>query len=202
VTRQAVDKIVKRRPKIEREMSTRRLLNLPTDTYTRRTLTSKYPTSEVDIAVHKWLVMMADNGRDIDVTGDISASKAMEFAEVMGVVNFKASSGWVTKLKKTVCTSIISYQIAHSNDKCVHSFNIASIIRCGESGAVEHTAESLSTMRSIRDLMETFTLDTIWNLDETALYHRTLSARTYVPRSVLQTSKIGAKRASSRRRSA
>lgn len=100
ITRQGVDKIVNRQSKIEREMATRRQFNLPTDTGTRRTITSKYPTSHVDLAVHKWLLMMADNGRDLNVTGDVMAAKAMEFAEALGLAGFKASTGWLTNFKK------------------------------------------------------------------------------------------------------
>jgi len=176
VSRQAVTKIKKRGALIDNEVTERAALGLPIETFTRRTITTCYTAAGVDRAMYRWLLVLADHGRDLNVTSDLIKVKAIEFARHLGMDTFQASNGWLAGFLKR--------------------YNVASLIRCGEAGAVAYTDDIAASVERIRQLLDNYSPDCIWNLDESALYYRTLSARSYVPRASLGATKRGGKKAS------
>ena len=58
----------------------------------------KSPHEELEQALIKWVRMVRD--RNIALIGPLVQEKANEFATAMGIADFTASNGWLTRFKK------------------------------------------------------------------------------------------------------
>ena len=58
----------------------------------------KLPHYDLEQALIKWIRMAGD--KKIVIDGPIVQQKAVEFAKVMGLMDFTASGGWLHQLKK------------------------------------------------------------------------------------------------------
>ena len=93
----------------------------------------------------------------IPVSGAMLQEEARAIAERMEITEFKASNGWLQ-----------SFKARH---------NIKQLVISGEAGDVnEETVESWS--ERLKTLIEGYSLENIWNEDETACFYRALPDRS------------------------
>ncbi|OQR85328.1 tigger transposable element derived 6-like [Achlya hypogyna] len=163
VTRQAICAIEKRGDLVLAEHKRQLELGLTGKEYKRRVQTRKCKTKQVDEAVNTWLGMVADFGASLTLSGHVICAKALEFAVALGVYGFQASPGWLRGFTKR--------------------YNVASRVRSGDSGNYVVTDTVLAEVENIRVKLDGVDPAHIWNLDEAALFYRTLCARSYAQRS-------------------
>jgi len=164
ITRQAVSHLKKRGPKVEAEVNAQLENGLNGKTFKRRALTVAYPSKDIDHAVLNWLRRVAHQAGSLNVTGDVLLHKAKSIAFAQGNTKFKGTKGWLTRFKKR--------------------YNVASFVRCGEAAKVTWTPELIGILKKLRDVLDEAqpSLECIWNLDEAALFYRSLSARSFASR--------------------
>ena len=164
VTRQAVTHLKKRAAAIRAEYNTQTSNGFSGKTYTRRTLTVAYPSKTIDLELLGWLRRVAQQAGCLNVTGEVLRHKAKAIAAAQGHTKFQATGGWLARFKKR--------------------YNVASFVRCGEAAKVVWTPELIKVLANLRHALEDSnpSLGCIWNLDEAALYYRSLSARSFAAR--------------------
>ena len=130
-------------------------------------------SSCLEDALHQWNVRAEIDAPDLNITGEVLQNKALEFrdkilneyensltaATKQYLKNFKASNSWL--------------QIYVSRK------GTTSRRRCGESSST-NTEAIADRLGDIRRRLENVPLHHIWNIDETALQHRTTSSRYYM----------------------
>lgn len=106
---------------------------------------------DVNKAVFEWYSMACS--KSIFPGGPQVAEKAKQIAEKLGKSDFKGSNGWLTKWKGR--------------------YNIKKFRVCGESGDVRgETVESWK--ERLPELMQGYSAEDIWNMDETGVFWRAL----------------------------
>ena len=120
----------------------------------KRVRTADYPA--VDDCVLKWFKQTRD--QNIPLSGPIIHAKAEEFAEGLGIRDFKASTGW----------------FAGFNDRNAISFRNV----CGESGSVSgHLVDEWHA--ELAKTIENYQPKNIFNVDETGLFFKCLPNKTF-----------------------
>src|SRR6185369_10619531 len=109
--------------------------------------TSTLPTSKIDGPLILWIEKALEC--NLTITGSIIQEKALRFAELLEVNNFKASSGWLHNFKQR-------YSIQEYN-------------KHGESQSAP--IEQIPQMRiELRNILKDYRLEDIFNCDETGLF--------------------------------
>ncbi|OQR85951.1 hypothetical protein ACHHYP_11149 [Achlya hypogyna] len=164
VSRQTIYAIQKRANEITREHQLQKLHGLSGREFTRRALTVAYPSKAVDDAVLRWLQLVEERGANLNVTGDVLSYKALTFAGAMGMIQFKATAGWIKRFSKR--------------------YNITSTVRCGEASSVVWTDEMNQQLKAILHELSVASASPhcIWNVDEAALYVCSISAKSFAAR--------------------
>ena len=139
----------------------------------RKVLSYEVKVSIINDMVHSWHVQVEVDAPTLNVTCDVLQTKALAFRDqiledhsatidpelVESLKKFKASNGWLQSYLKQKGTT--------------------SKRRCGE-----HSSANLISIEQrlteIRKLLEDVPIQNIWNLDETALQHRSTSSHSYV----------------------
>lgn len=105
------------------------------------------------------VMLFIDQSRSLNIplTGAIIQQKAKIYADKLGVINFKASDGWLSKLKKR--------------------HNIVLKIMSGESHDVNMDAVNEWT-ETLPNLLKDFEPEDIFNMDETGLFFKCLPTKT------------------------
>lgn len=127
---------------------------------------SKGRNHMMEEALYIWIVQKLNNNAII--TGNIIKAKAKVFGDKLGIKNFKYSEGWLSNFKKR--------------------FNISSFKICGESAGISNE-DIVKGKEFIMKQMEGYTLDNVYNLDETALYYQVSPSRTMSNKPVKGTKK-------------
>ncbi|KAL4084154.1 hypothetical protein QTP88_027987 [Uroleucon formosanum] len=112
---------------------------------------------DIESCLLKWFQQCLD--RKIPINGPIPREKAEEFGHKLGHEHFKASSGWLTNWK--IRNSVVFKQV------------------CGESGAVDVQKCSV-WINNLPKLIENYSPDDIFNVDETGLFFKCLSDKTFI----------------------
>lgn len=120
----------------------------------KRLRTSAHPN--VEDAVISWIKHV--RSRNLPLSGPIIAAKARDFAMQMGIEDFSASEGWLTRLKAR------------------HGLTFKSV--CGERATVDEATCEQWLSGKLRDLLASYSLDDVFNADETALYFKLLPNKT------------------------
>jgi len=164
VGRQAISHLKQRSGKIVAEYAEQAANGLSGKSFKRCALTVAYPSKSVDLALLAWLRRVADQAGSLNVTGDVLRHKAKAIALVQGNTKFQGTSGWLARLKKR--------------------YNIASFVRCGEAAKVEWSPELVAILADIRRQIEDArpALSCVWNIDEAALFYKSLSTRSFASR--------------------
>lgn len=111
---------------------------------------------ELDKAVHAWFVeARAKNG---PLTGSIVQQKALNYADLLGIDDFKTCVGWLNRFK------------AH------HS--IIGKVLCNESISADVDRATAWKVSNVASILSNFTPADICNADETGLFYEMLPART------------------------
>lgn len=97
----------------------------------------------------------------IGLSGTLIQTQARKFASEMGLADFKASNGWLQKFLRR-------YGLKHVN---LH----------GEAGDVDKEGAE-KKIETIREQLEGFDVELIFNMDETGLFFRCFPRSTYVTR--------------------
>jgi hypothetical protein len=111
----------------------------------RRIRSPKFPLLE------KSLMMWVDNAlkAHVTITGFVLIYQAQEFAKLLDITNFKASEGWLSNFKKRVGLK----KFSHSGE--------------GNSAPLE---EIPRFQVELQNLLQNWSIENIFNCDETALY--------------------------------
>ena len=121
-------------------------------------VTGDYPFKDVDRATFVWVTQVRANATKLNITGDMIMLKASKFATMLGV-STAVSSGWLTGF--------------------LNRYGLTSVRRCGERRSFVVTDEIRSRIEYIKRHLSDFELESIVNADETALFYKTVSSRTY-----------------------
>ncbi|XP_060847983.1 tigger transposable element-derived protein 4-like [Rhopalosiphum padi] len=113
--------------------------------------------SDIESCLLKWFQQCLD--KKIPINGPILREKAEEFGHKLGHEHFKASSGWLTNWK--IRNSVVFKQV------------------CGESGAVDVQKCSV-WINNLPKLIENYSPDDIFNVDETGLFFKCLPDKTFI----------------------
>lgn len=116
---------------------------------TKVSRTSDY--QEINEALYKWYTIACS--KNIYSGGPELTEKAKVIAEKLGKPEFKGTNGWLGKWKAR--------------------YNIKQTTVCGESGDVRLSTVDLWKER-LPEIVQGFTKDNIWNMDETGLFWRAL----------------------------
>ena len=114
--------------------------------FRKRSRKSEY--SEINDALYKWFQLASS--KNIHPDGKILMEKAIEIAQRLGIDEFKASNGWLTRWKER--------------------YNVKQRVISGESGA--DTVESW--LERLPSVIEGYEARDIWNCDETGLFWKAL----------------------------
>jgi DDE superfamily endonuclease/Tc5 transposase DNA-binding domain len=156
--RSAITRILKNKIVIEHELTELRNRSIKL-TGKRILVTADYPLKAVDRATYSWFVQVRNNATQLNVTGDMFLHKAAIFAQKLNIQDTKVSNGWLHGFFKR--------------------YGIRSVKRCGERRSFEITSELQNRMGYIKAHLEDFEIQDILNADETALFYKTVSSRTY-----------------------
>ena len=116
--------------------------------------------SEINDALYKWFVLA--RSKNIPVGGQQLMEKAKMIAATLGKSKFKGSQGWLEKWKKR--------------------FAIKQLKICGESGEVR--GETVDSWKErLPEIVQGYSKDNIWNMDETGLFFRALPDRGFAQKS-------------------
>ena len=116
--------------------------------------------SEINDALYKWFKLATS--KNIPIGGPHLIEKAKMIANALGKSDFKGSQGWLEKWKKR--------------------FALKQVKICGEFGDVEGKTVD-SWKERLLELIQGYSKDDIWNMDETGLYFRALPDRGFAEKS-------------------
>ena len=105
---------------------------------------------DVENAINEWFDAMRSHGQPL--TGSLIRPKALEFANALGVEDFTASEGWLSRWKKR---KGIVWKRAHGE---------------AASANVQNAEEWIRT--ELRGILERYSADRVFNADETGLFFR------------------------------
>ena len=112
---------------------------------------------EIENAILKWFSNAREQGAPI--SGPVLLKKANDFAEMLGITNFKASTGWLERFKER---NGITFKKV-----------------CGESKSVDKTSTDMTEWGNrLRQLLDQYSPDDIYNADETGVFYRLLPDKT------------------------
>ena len=111
---------------------------------------------DMEAALIKWVTMVREN--NIALNGPLVLEKATEFANLMGITDFHANQGWLTRFKKR------------------ENLNFQAV--CGEAGGVDSTVVRDWTETVLPSKLAQFHEDDIFNVDETGLFYQLQPSRT------------------------
>ncbi|XP_019894080.1 tigger transposable element-derived protein 6-like [Musca domestica] len=114
----------------------------------------KFP--DVEKALVLWFRQCRES--NLEVSGPLLMEKANFFAKKLNVNNFKASNGWLDKVKKR---NNITYKKI-----------------CGKSAAVDENV-CLEWKEKLKDLIKYYDANDIFNADETGLFYKCLPDHTF-----------------------
>lgn len=110
---------------------------------------------ELDKAVYTWFVEM--RAKNIPLSGSAVQQKALNYACLLGIDDFKASSGWLTRFK-----------VRH---------DIVGKTLCGESASADTSSASAWISANVPTLLQDYAMRDIYNADETGLFLRDVAGK-------------------------
>jgi len=116
-----------------------------------------------------WEWFQFARSRRVPINGPILCQKAEDLARLLGFNDFEATDGWLHRWKQR------------------HSLCYAKLH--GEAGDADTEAAALWRQQQVRDLLESYGPEEIYNADETAFYYRALPDSTYVEKELLKQSR-------------
>ena len=116
---------------------------------------------DVDEKVFAWMKYMRENfsATKLPVSKTMIQLQAMKYANEMNIQQFTASAGWLDRFK--------------------NRYGLKNLNLHGEMGDVDFAAIS-EEMRALRQKLSEYSLDCIFNMDETGLFFRCLPKRSYI----------------------
>ena len=119
--------------------------------------TSEY--SDINKALYDWFTLASS--KNIHPGGPQLIEKAKQIAVRLGIPEFKGSNGWLEKWKKT--------------------YNIRQFTVSGESGDVQGATVD-SWKERLPEIVQGYSKDDIWNMDETGVFWQALPDRGFAQR--------------------
>lgn len=120
----------------------------------KRLRTSAHP--QLEDALVMWIKQV--RSQNLPLSGPIIAAKAREFATKMALEEFSASDGWLSRFKER------------------HGLTFKTV--CGEKADVDRAKCEEWLSGDLKDLLAAYSLDDVFNADETALYYKLLPSKT------------------------
>lgn len=111
---------------------------------------------DLDKAVYTWFV--ETRAKKIALSGDIVRQKALNYACLLGIDDFKASVGWLNRFKSR------------------HS--IIGKVLCGEAASADSDGAAAWMSASLAGILNDYSPSDIYNADETGLFYEMLPTRT------------------------
>ena len=115
--------------------------------------------SELNEALHRWYLLAVS--KNAYPGGRILVEKAMEIAAKQNFGDFKASNSWLDRWKK--------------------KHNPRQMNICGESGSVSSVTVD-SWKERIPEIVQGYSVDDVWNLDETGVFWQSLPDKGFAER--------------------
>ncbi|OAF71879.1 hypothetical protein A3Q56_00347 [Intoshia linei] len=111
--------------------------------------------------LEKAVLIFFDNSRqnNIPISGCLMKQKGLLYAKIMGIINYSASDGWLTKFKRR--NSISFKQI------------------CGERKSVNMDLVNDWKQNVLNSIIQGYTDENIFNADEFALYYECMPDKTF-----------------------
>lgn len=106
--------------------------------------------------MYAWFV--DTRAKRIPLSGHIVQQKALNFACLLGLDDFKASVGWLNRFKAR--------------------HDIVGKVLCGESASADAEGASAWTARNITSILTDYAPSDVYNADETGLFYEMLPTRT------------------------
>ena len=149
--RKNVHVIIKNKEKIKQKYQNMKKKDVKTSSYVRD---SNFPLVENALVIS----IQQMRSQKANLSGPTIKSKAIEFANKLNVQNFKANDGYIVGLKKR--------------------YNLEYRIESGESFSVDQ--DSITRWISkLPEIINNYEMQNIFNLDETGLFWKLLSNKTY-----------------------
>lgn len=129
---------------------------LASGTSAKRTKLTPSAHEELEKAVYKWFV--ETRVKKIPISGHAVQQKALNFACLLGIEDFKASTGWLSRFK--------------------NRHDIVGKTLSGESASADTSSASAWVSENVPALLEEFAMCDIYNADETGLFYEMLPCKT------------------------
>lgn len=111
---------------------------------------------DLEKAVHRWFV--ETRAKRIPLSGDVVRQKALDYACLLGISDFKASVGWLNRFKAR--------------------HDIIGKVLCGESASADNDGAATWMSASLSGILKDYAPADVYNADETGLFYEMLPART------------------------
>jgi hypothetical protein len=111
---------------------------------------------DVDKAVYRWF--LDTRSKNIPVNGPLLCERARSFARSFGVAEFKGSAGWLHRFRER-------YGIRHKTI-------------CGEENDAPRDVASSWREEQLKDVIKKYSLNDVYNADETALFYKFMPNKT------------------------
>lgn len=120
----------------------------------KRNRPSKY--ENVERALWSWVKGALSSS--LDINGAVLKKKAIGFAMLLSIEGFKASDGWIAKFKK--------------------KYNLREYTKHGEAKSAPSDEAIMQERLRVSQIISEYSLDDVWNADETGLFWKMDPART------------------------
>ncbi|XP_070377297.1 tigger transposable element-derived protein 6-like [Dermacentor albipictus] len=129
---------------------------LSSGTSAKRKKLTQAAHEDLEKALYTWFLDV--RAKKMPVSGNMLQQKALGYACMLGINDFKASSGWLTRFKAR--------------------HEIVAKVLCGESASSDADAASAWASATVPELMEKYATSDIYNADETGLFFELLPSKT------------------------
>lgn len=129
---------------------------LSSGTSTKRKKLTQGAHEDLEKALFKWFLDM--RAKKMPISGSVLQQKALNYACLLGIEDFKASTGWLTRFKAR--------------------HDIVAKVLCGESAASDANGAATWASSALPDIMKDYSPSDIYNADETGFFYELLPAKT------------------------
>lgn len=129
---------------------------LSSGTSAKRKKLTQAAHEDLEKALLKWFVDM--RAKKMPISGSVLQQKALDYACMLGIDDFKASTGWLTRFKAR--------------------HGIIAKVLCGESAASDTNSAATWASSALPEILKKYASSDIYNADETGLFYELLPTKT------------------------
>uniref|UniRef100_A0A224Z9W5 Tick transposon n=1 Tax=Rhipicephalus zambeziensis TaxID=60191 RepID=A0A224Z9W5_9ACAR len=125
-------------------------------TSTKRKKLTPSAHEDLEKALYTWFLDM--RAKKMPISGSVLQQKALNYACILGIEDFVASTGWLTRFKAR--------------------HDIVGKVLCGESAASDANGAATWASSALPDILKDYASSDIYNADETGLFYELLPKKT------------------------